>query len=94
MRFKTFIAFVGPSLFLMLVFIAAPLVTVFWNSFHVTKPVYEFVEVETCTPGFPNQVCTKSRDQRPVLDEFGELVTTTSFVGLESYRNVLELDRL
>ncbi|MDE2789582.1 MAG: sugar ABC transporter permease [Paracoccaceae bacterium] len=94
MRTKTFIAFVGPSLFLMLVFIAAPLVTVFWNSFHVTKPVYEFVDVETCTPGFPTQVCTTSRKQLPVLDEFGELVTKTDFVGLESYRNVLELERL
>ena len=87
-------AFVGPSLLLMLIFIAAPLVTVFWNSFHVTKPLYKFAEVETCTPGFPKQVCTTDVKQQPVLDESGQLVTETSFVGLESYRNVLELPRL
>ena len=87
-------AFVGPSLLLMVIFIAAPLVTVFWNSFHLTKPLYEFVEVETCTPGFPKQVCTTDTKQQPVLDERGQLVTETSFVGLESYRNVLELPRL
>ncbi len=94
MRFRTFMAFVGPSLLLMLIFIAAPLVTVFWNSFHVTKPLYKFAEVETCTPGFPKQVCTTDVKQQPVLDESGQLVTETSFVGLESYRNVLELPRL
>ncbi len=94
MRFKTFAAFVGPSLFLMLIFIAAPLATVLWNSFHITKPLYEHVEVETCTPGFPTQVCTTSVKQQPLLDDRGQLVTETSFVGLESYLNVLELGRL
>ena len=94
MRFRTFAAFVGPSLFLMLLFIAAPLATVFWNSFHVTKPLYEQVEVETCTPGFPKQVCTTTLKQEPILDERGQLVTETRFVGLESYGNVLELPRL
>lgn len=94
MRLRAFAFFVGPSLFLMLIFIAAPLVTVFWNSFHVTKPLYERVEVETCTPGFPKQVCTTSVKQQPILDDRGQLVTETSFVGLDSYRNVLELERL
>ena len=94
MRFKTFLLFVGPSLLMMLIFIAAPLVTVFWNSFHVTKPIYERVEVETCVPGFPSPTCSTSVKQQPVLDENGQLLTETSFVGLESYRQVLELPRL
>lgn len=86
--------FVGPSLILMLIFIAAPLVTVFWNSFYVTKPQYEKVEVETCTPGFPKPKCTTAVKQLPLLDENGKVVTETSFVGLESYINVLEPNRL
>ena len=45
MKFKTFAAFVWPSLFLMLLFIAAPLASVFWQSFHLTQPVFETVEV-------------------------------------------------
>jgi len=81
-------------MFLMLIFIAAPLVTVFWNSFHITKPIYKQVEVETCTPGFLKTTCVTSFRQLPVLNAQGKVTTETFFVGLDSYRNVLELDRL
>ena len=94
MKFKTFAAFVGPSLALMLVFIAAPLVGVLWQSFHLTQPLFETVEVESCTPGFTGQICTTELKTRPILDENGRTVTETTYVGLESYRNVLEPDRL
>ena len=94
MKFKTFTAFVGPSLALMLVFIAAPLVGVLWQSFHLTQPVFETVEVESCTPGFTGQICTTELKTRPILDEDGRIVTETTYVGLESYRNVLEPARL
>ena len=94
MKFKTFAAFVGPSLALMLVFIAAPLIGVLWQSFHLTQPIFETVEVESCTPGFTGQICTTEMKTRPVLDENGRIVTETKYVGLQSYRNVLEPDRL
>ena len=94
MKFKTFAAFVGPSLALMLVFIAAPLIGVLWQSFHLTQPIFETVEVESCTPGFTGQICTKELKTRPVLDENGRIITETKYVGLQSYRNVLEPDRL
>ncbi len=93
MKFKTFAAFVGPSIFLMLLFIAAPLVSVFMQSFYLTQPVFETVEVETCTPGFPNQTCVTEEKTQPVLGEDGKVVTAVKYVGLESYRNVLEPDR-
>ena len=94
MKFKTFAAFVGPSLALMLVFIAAPLIGVLWQSFHLTQPVFETVEVESCTPTFTGQVCTTELKTRPILDANGRTVTETTYVGLQSYRNVLEPDRL
>lgn len=94
MKFKTFAAFVGPSIFLMLLFIAFPLVSVFIQSFQSTQPVLERVEVETCTPGFPTQVCTTEIKTRPKLDENGQIETTTEWVGLQSYGNVLQLDRV
>ncbi len=94
MRFRTFIAFVGPSLALMLVFIAAPLVSVFFQSLYVTQKVFETVEVETCTPGFPDQTCVTETKTRPVLDEEGAPVTTTEFAGLDVYRSVLDTDAL
>jgi len=93
MRFKTFAAFVGPSVFLMFLFIAAPLISVFMQSFYLTQPIVETVEVETCTPGFLKQTCVTETKTQPVLDENGKVVTQTTFVGLESYRNVLEPGR-
>jgi multiple sugar transport system permease protein len=93
MRFKTFAAFVGPSIFLMLLFIAAPLVSVFVQSFYITQPVFETVEVETCTPGFPAQTCVTETKTRPMLGDDGKVVTSVKYVGLESYSNVLEPHR-
>jgi len=93
MRFKTFAAFVGPSVFLMFLFIAAPLVSVFMQSFYLTQNVLETVEVETCTPGFLKQTCVTELKTRPVLDGNGKTVTETTFVGFDSYRNVIEPDR-
>ncbi len=93
MRARTFAWFVGPSVLLMLLFIAAPLVSVLVQSFYVTAPVLETVEVETCTPGFTGQICEVSTKTRPLIDGNGKVITTTEFVGLQSYRNVLETDR-
>jgi len=93
-RFKTFALFVGPSLFMMIVFIALPLVSVFFQSFYVTQPVIEQVEVETCTAGFLAQTCTTQIKNQPVLDESGKVLTRTTFVGLGSYRNVIQPDRV
>ncbi len=94
MKFRVFAAFVGPSLFLMVLFIAGPLAAVFWQSFHVTQSVYTTVEVESCTPGFVTQTCTTESRIQLVLDEEGNPLKTTEFVGLETYRNVLQLEKL
>lgn len=93
MKFKTFAAFVGPSVFMMLLFIAAPLVSVFIQSFQVTQPILEQVEVETCTPGFLTQTCTTEIKTVPVLDENGKTITETRWVGLQSYKNVLQMEK-
>jgi multiple sugar transport system permease protein len=90
MKTRTFAAFVGPSLVMMLVFIAAPLVYVFWQSFYLTTPVTEQITVETCTPGFLTQTCTQETKSLPKLDEAGRIVTETRFVGLQSYAAIIE----
>ena len=94
MKFGTFAAFVGPSVFLMILFIAAPLASVFVQSFYVTRAVYETVEIESCTPGFIEQTCVVESRIQPIVDESGDIVTETEFVGFGSYRNVLEPERL
>lgn len=94
MKFKTFAAFVGPSLFMMIVFIAFPLISVFTQSFYNTQPVFEQVEIESCTPGFPNPLCVTKIQSKPIIGTDGNVVTQTRFTGLESYRSVLELGRV
>mgnify|MGYP000318411673 CR=1 FL=1 len=93
MKFKVFAGFVAPSMVMMLLFIAFPLISVFVQSFYITQPLYDVVEVETCTPGFLTQTCVTEEKSVPQIDENGDIRTITKFVGLQSYRNVLELDR-
>jgi multiple sugar transport system permease protein len=92
-RFKTFALFVGPSLLLMFLFIALPLLSVFVQSFFIVQPVVEQVEVESCTAGFLQQTCTTEVRNQPVIDENGRVVTQSIFTGLDSYRALLRLDR-
>ena len=94
MRFKTFAAFVGPSLFLMFLIIAVPLAAVFWQSFHVTRFVLEQVETEVCTPGFLEPLCRTELQLQSKIDQFGRVITETKFVGWQNYRNVIEPDQL
>ncbi|MEM8691656.1 MAG: sugar ABC transporter permease [Pseudomonadota bacterium] len=95
MKFRTLAAFVGPSVFMMLLFIAAPLVSVLMQSFQVTQPVMQQIEVETCTPGFLTQTCITETKTVPLIDEeTGKTQTTTTWVGLQSYRNLLQMPRV
>ncbi|MEL6889600.1 MAG: sugar ABC transporter permease, partial [Pseudomonadota bacterium] len=94
MKFKTFFWFVAPSVFMMLLFIAAPLISVFIQSFQITQPVMQQIEVETCTPGFLTQTCVTEVKTVPIIDEeTGRTMTTTEWVGLQSYQNVLQMDK-
>ena len=90
MKPRTFFAFVGPSLAMMLIFIAIPLVSVFLQSFYNTQTMFERVEQERCTPGFPAPRCETIVSTRPMLDENGRVVTQTVFVGLDTYRALLQ----
>lgn len=94
MNNKTFYAFVGPSLFMMIVFIAAPLIGVFIQSFYVNKVVYQETTVESCSPGFVEQVCTTETKRVPVLKANGEVLQDRVFVGLETYRTLLQPERV
>ena len=90
MKSRTFFAFVAPSLALMLVFIALPLASVLRQSFYSTQGVYEQVRMETCTPGFLKQTCVEEVKTRPVLGADGRPQTASAFVGLATYRSILQ----
>jgi multiple sugar transport system permease protein len=79
---------------MMFLFIAAPLASVLWQSVHVTQPIYEQVEIETCTPGLLGSTCEVELKTRPILGDDGKIITNTTYVGLQSYRNVLEPEKL
>lgn len=94
MRTRTFFAFVGPSFALMLLFIAVPLVTVFWQSFYITRGVFKEVTVETCVPGFLTQTCSKETRSEPVRNADGSPKSANHYVGLENYRQILQPDEV
>lgn len=92
MKPRTFLFFVAPSLLLMFVFIALPLASVLVGSFQVSQQVFEEVKVETCTPGFLTQNCVEDVKTRPKLDENGRPLIETRWVGLDTYRVLLQSD--
>ena len=93
MKKKDFYFFVVPSLLMMFLFIAVPLAIVFKQSFYITQNVFEKVEVETCTPGFLKQICETKIESKPKLDENGNIIEVSVFVGFENYKNLLQIDK-
>ena len=78
---------------MMFLFIAVPLAIVFKQSFYITQNVFEKVEVETCTPGFLKQICETKIETKPKLDENGNIIEVSVFVGFENYKNLLQIDK-
>lgn len=90
MKTKTFLGFVAPSLVLMTIFIALPLILVAVGSLYATNPVYETIEEQSCTPGFLGQTCTTEKRSRQKLDAAGKPVIETHFVGAAAYTGLLQ----
>ena len=93
MKKKDFYLFVGPSLLMMSIFIALPLLVVFKQSFYINQKIYEEVKIEICTPGFIKQICETKIESIPRIDERGKVLTKTTFVGFQNYKVVLELTK-
>ena len=93
MKKRDFYFFVVPSLLMMFLFIAVPLAIVFKQSFYITQNVFEKLEVETCTPGFLKQICETKIESKPKLDENGNIIEVSVFVGFENYKNLLQINK-
>ena len=93
MKKRDFYFFVVPSLLMMFLFIAVTLAIVFKQSFYITQNVFEKVEVETCTPGFLKQICETKIETKPKLDENGNVIEVSVFVGFENYKNLLQINK-
>jgi len=86
MRRRTFIAFVAPSLVVMALLIALPLVAVLAQSFFVTTEVLHTVEQRNCDPFG----CRTEEVLMPVVGDDGRIVRETRWVGFDNYRALLQ----
>ena len=50
-------------------------------------------QVETCTPGFLKQICETKIETKPKLDENGNIIEVSVFVGFENYKNLLQINK-
>jgi multiple sugar transport system permease protein len=85
MKTKSFLQFVAPSVGLMLLLLAVPMVTTFYLSVRNCALQMEVVTIEESTP-FGKQETTM---QRAKQGSDGRAVQTCNFVGLDYYRKVL-----
>ena len=88
MKTKSFLQFVGPSVALMVLLLAVPLVTTFYLSVRNCSFEMEQVTIEESTPFGKKETLT----QRAKVDGAGKAIQNCSFVGLDYYRKVLGLD--
>ena len=88
MKTKSFLQFVGPSVAMMMMLLAAPLVITFYLSMNNCAMQMEIVKVEESTPFGVKETLT----QRAKMDANGKAIQTCKFVGLDYYRKVLGLD--
>ena len=88
MKTKSFLQFVAPSVALMVLLLAAPLLVTFYLSVRNCSMEMEMVKLEESTPFGVKETLT----QRAKLDAAGKAIQSCSFVGLDYYRKVLGLD--
>jgi multiple sugar transport system permease protein len=87
MKTKTFLQFIGPSLALMLVLMAAPLVLTGYLSVRNCSLQMELVKAQESTPFGTHDILS----HQAKLDSAGNALQTCQFVGLDYYRKVLGL---
>lgn len=89
MNTRSFLQFVGPSVGLMLLLLAAPLVVVFFLSVRNCSLDMETVTVQQSSPFGVTETIT----QRARMDSSGRPIEKCEFVGLDYYRKVLGTDK-
>ena len=74
----------------MTLLIALPLVSVAWQSFHITTEVMETRMQETCDPFG----CSQKEVLQPVRGDDGEILRQTRWAGWENYRALLKPEQV
>jgi multiple sugar transport system permease protein len=87
-KLPSFIRFVGPSVGLMLLLMALPLVVTFYLSVRNCALEMEVVTVKETTPFGTQETVT----QRAKVDASGQTIQTCRFVGMDYFKKVLGID--
>jgi multiple sugar transport system permease protein len=91
MKLKTFLAFVSPSVLAMILLIAVPLIGVMYLSVYNSYIKTEIVEVTSTVPTFAGMKQTRvEKVPQPVLDEDGNPVKVTEYVGSQNFVSVAD----
>ena len=91
MKLKTFLAFVSPSVLAMILLIAVPLIGVMYLSVYNSYIKTEIVEVTSTVPTFAGMKQTKvEKVPQPVLDEDGNPIKVTEYVGGQNFVSVAD----
>ena len=95
MKTRSFLAFVAPSVAVMLVLIALPLIGIVYLALHQSHVKTELVEVTVEVPTFGGQTRKDTRTiPQPVLNEDGEAITVWEFVGGRNLAKAADIDGL
>jgi multiple sugar transport system permease protein len=89
MKTRSFVAFAAPSVLLMLLLLALPLLMTLWLSVRSCAPDLQLVTVQQSGPFGEQAVVT----QRARTDAGGRAVQVCRFVGLDYYRKLLGIER-
>ena len=95
MNLRTFLAFVAPSLVLMLTLILFPLGYVAWLSVHERFIRTELVEIKTEIPVFAGMTRTETKTvPQAVIGDDGRPAVVTNYVGGKNYALVAQPEKL
>ena len=88
MKRRDFILFIAPSVVVMMLLIASPLMSVLMQSFFIDREVMETQSQRICDPFG----CRDEEALVPVRGEDGQIVREVEFAGLDNYRELLRPD--
>ncbi|MCY4541490.1 MAG: sugar ABC transporter permease [Rhodobacteraceae bacterium] len=95
MKLRTFLAFVAPSVAIMVILIAVPLVGIVYLSLFQSHTKTELVELTVEVPTFGGQTRRDTRmSPQPVLDSSGNPVRVWTYVGARNLEKATDLDQL
>lgn len=95
MKLSTFLKFVAPSFFVMLVFVFSPLVGAVWLSVHQEGIKTETIKTIVSTPMFGGKAQKQEHMvTQAILDENGNPQTYYEYIGMDNFTSLIRPDKV